>query len=392
MPQVFSAPPLGVYVHVPFCASRCGYCDFNTYTPRELDGKTGPEAYLDALEIELEMAAGALAAQGIAGPAGTVFVGGGTPSLLGGDGLARIHRAISRTIGIDPAAEVTTESNPESTDPGFFDTIRNAGFNRVSLGMQSASEGVLGVLGRRHTPGRPVAAAAEATQSGFDHVNLDMIYGTPTETDADVEKTLEAVLSAGVDHVSAYSLIVEDGTAFARKVAKGILPEPDEDVLAHRYGLIDSALTGAGFGWYEVSNWAKPSGLCRHNMGYWCGANWWGAGPGAHSHLAGRRFHNVKHPFRYHAVLTGGSLPVEDSETLTPADRHTEDIMLGLRLKQGIPLSHLQPAALAVADTFIERGLMHTFTAGGGRRIAVTGNGRLLADGMTADLLAAEDQ
>ncbi|MBN9644229.1 radical SAM family heme chaperone HemW [Corynebacterium mendelii] len=391
MPQVFSSPPLGVYVHVPFCASRCGYCDFNTYTPRELDGKTGPEAYLEALEKELAMAAAQLADSSTPGPAGTVFVGGGTPSLLGGRGLARIYRAIDRTIGIAPGAEVTTESNPESTDPGFFAAIREAGYNRVSLGMQSASAGVLEVLGRRHTPGRAVAAAGEAARAGFSHINLDMIYGTPTETDADVEATLDAVLSAGVDHVSAYSLIVEDGTAFARKVAKGILPAPDDDVLAHRYQLIDTALSGAGMQWYEVSNWAAPGGMCRHNMGYWCGANWWGAGPGAHSHIDGRRFFNVKHPFRYHAMLTGGQSAVDGGETLSTADRHTEEIMLGLRLRQGIDISRLSAAAQAEAAAYSRRGLLHTFRAAGTTRLAVTGAGRLLADGIIAALLAAED-
>ncbi|MGZ4552850.1 MAG: radical SAM family heme chaperone HemW, partial [Mycobacteriaceae bacterium] len=266
--------PFGVYVHVPFCATRCGYCDFNTYTAQELGSAASPESWLEALRIELDLAAVVL---GAPPSADTVFVGGGTPSLLGADGLAQVLDAVRSSFGLSSGAEVSTESNPESTSAEFFDGIRAAGYTRVSLGMQSAAAHVLRVLDRTHTPGRPVAAAREARAAGFDHVNLDLIYGTPGETEADLDASLAAVLDAGVDHVSAYSLIVEDGTAMARKVHRGELPMPDDDVLAERYERLDAGLAAAGLRWYEVSNWARDDGpaRCRHNLGYWDGGDWW---------------------------------------------------------------------------------------------------------------------
>ncbi|MDO5512396.1 radical SAM family heme chaperone HemW [Corynebacterium sp.] len=367
----------GVYVHVPFCSTRCGYCDFNTYTPGELD--MAPVAYLDSLARELDLAEGP--------PADTVFIGGGTPSLLGAQGLARILDTVRSTFGLAPGAEITTESNPESTTPEFFAELLDAGFTRISLGMQSASPAVLRVLDRTHTPGRAVEAAREARAAGFAHVNLDMIYGTPTETDDDVRATLDAVLDAGVDHVSAYSLIVEDGTAMARKVRRGELPAPDEDVYARRYEMIADRLEDAGFDWYEVSNWARPGGECRHNEIYWRDGDWWGAGPGAHSHIGDRRFHNVKHPARYAARLAQGELPIAGEEILSAADRHTEQIMLGLRLREGIPLEWIAEGGHGVVDKHVHGGLLQHV----GDRIALTDAGRLLADGIITDILVAEE-
>lgn len=375
----------GVYIHVPFCSTRCGYCDFNTYTAGELGSTAGPDTYLDSLEVELEMAVASLENPR---QAETIFIGGGTPSLIGADGLARVLGAVRNTFGIAADAEVTTESNPESTSPEFFAGLREAGYNRISLGMQSASSSVLRVLDRTHTPGRPVAAAKEAREAGFEHVNLDMIYGTPTETDDDVLKTLDAVLEANVDHVSAYSLIVEDGTAMARKVRKGELPAPDEDVYADRFELIDARLRSAGFDWYEVSNWAKPGGECKHNMGYWVDGDWWGAGPGAHSHIGDRRFYNIKHPARYSAQIAAGELPIKETELLTVQDHHTERVMLGLRLKQGVPLNLFAPAARPVIDRHIAGGLLYINALG---NLAVTDAGRLLADGIIADILLSEE-
>ena len=372
----------GLYIHVPFCATRCGYCDFNTYTPGELGSPrdlTGP--YLDALERELDMAA-----EKINRPADTIFVGGGTPSLLGGAGLTRVLNAARNSFGISPGAEITTESNPESTSPEFFEQIKEAGFTRVSLGMQSASSHVLQILERAHTPGRPFAAAKEAKAAGFDHVNLDMIYATPTETDDDVRRTLDLALDTGVDHISAYSLIVEDGTRMARKVAKGELPMPDQDTMARRYEIIAGRLDDAGFGWYEVSNWAKEGGECRHNMIYWRDKEWWGAGPGAHSHIGKQRFYNVKLPARYIKMLGEDELPIADSETLTAEENHMEKIMLGLRLREGIDRSLLSDAAQPAVEGFIERGLLVD-----DGRLRVTNAGRLLADGIITDLLLAEE-
>ncbi|CAB0563996.1 coproporphyrinogen III oxidase [Corynebacterium diphtheriae] len=371
----------GVYVHVPFCSSRCGYCDFNTYTPGELGGTASPESYLDALEKELELAA----ASGTTRPATTVFIGGGTPSMLGASGLTRVLSAVRNTIGIAPGAEVTTESNPETTSPEFFSELLDAGYNRISLGMQSASSSVLRVLERKHTPGRAFDAALEAMNAGFLHVNLDMIYGTPTETDDDVRLTLERALDTGVDHISAYSLIVEDGTAMARKVRKGQLPPPNEDVYADRYGLIDTALRAQGFDWYEVSNWAKPGGECQHNLGYWLDGDWWGAGPGAHSHIASRRFFNVKHPSTYAQHLADGQLPIKEEELLDSTERHEESVMLGLRLRQGLELSRFTEAERAVIEKYVGLKLLHIYDG----RVASTLQGRLLIDGIIADILVA---
>lgn len=376
----------GVYLHVPFCATRCGYCDFNTYTPGQLGSGATQGDYLDAIVAELEMAV--VKHPELARGADTVFVGGGTPSMLGASGLRRLLDGVRNSFGLADDAEVTTESNPESTSPEFFEGLAEAGFTRVSLGMQSAVPHVLTTLDRTHTPGRPAAAVAEARAAGFEHINLDVIYGTPGESMADLDTTLEAVLATDVDHVSAYSLIVEPGTAMARKVRRGELPMPDDDDLADRYERIDAALSQAGFSWYEVSNWAKPGGQCRHNMLYWRDGNWWGAGPGAHSHLDGTRFYNVKHPARYAATISGGELPIKDSERLTAEDRHTEKIMLGLRLAEGIDANLLGEDELGKARRQAEAGMVEFVSVDCGQRIQLTNRGRLLADAIIVDILS----
>lgn len=375
-------PPFGIYVHVPFCASRCGYCDFNTYTASELAGSgASPDGWLAAVRQELALAAGVVGER----PVDTVFVGGGTPSLIGAARLGEVLGAVRGTFGLAPGAEVTTESNPESTSPEFFDGLVDAGFTRVSLGMQSAAQHVLAVLDRRHTPGRAVAAAKEARAAGLEHVNLDLIYATPGETDDDLRSSLDAVLDAGVDHVSAYSLIVEDGTALARRVARGELPAPDDDVAAARYEMIDDRLSAAGLGWYEVSNWAASGdAACRHNLGYWLDGDWWGLGPGAHSHLAGSRWWNVKHPARYAARLAAGETPEADREELTDGERHTERVMLRLRLAEGLPLDLLDADGRTAAGQAVADGLL----VPEGDRVVLTRRGRLLADGVVQSLLA----
>ncbi len=375
-------PAFGIYVHVPFCASRCGYCDFNTYTASELAGSgASPEGWAAAVRQELALAAATVGAR----PVDTVFVGGGTPSLLGAGRLGEVLSAVRDTFGLAPGAEVTTESNPESTSPEFFADLVDAGFTRVSLGMQSAARHVLAVLDRTHTPGRAAAAAREARAAGFAHVNLDLIYATPGETDDDLRASLDAVLDAGVDHVSAYALIVEDGTALARRVARGELPAPDDDVAAARYEMIDERLSAAGLGWYEVSNWAAtPAATCRHNLGYWLDGDWWGLGPGAHSHLAGTRWWNVKHPARYAARLAAGESPEADREDLTAAEQHTERVMLRLRLASGLPVDLLDEAGRAAATQAAEDGLLEP----AGDRVILTRRGRLLADGVIHSLLA----
>jgi oxygen-independent coproporphyrinogen-3 oxidase len=386
VPAVPDRAPFGVYVHVPFCAARCGYCDFNTYTPSELAGSgASPDGWLAAVHRELERAAAVVGERTV----DTVFVGGGTPSLLGGARLGAVLGAVRATFGLSPDAEVTTEANPESTSPPFFAALAEAGFTRVSLGMQSAAPHVLRVLERRHTPGRAVAAAREARAAGIAHVNLDLIYATPGETDDDLRTSLDAVLAAGVDHVSAYALIVEDGTALARRVARGELPAPDDDVAAARYELLDDRLTAAGFTWYEVSNWAAgPGAACRHNLGYWLDGDWWGLGPGAHSHLAGARWWNVKHPARYAALLADGSSPEAGREELTNAERATERVMLRLRLASGLPLELLDAGGRMAAERAAADGLLDPVVLGDGRAV-LTRRGRLLADAVVHALLAA---
>lgn len=380
--------PFGVYVHVPFCATRCGYCDFNTYTAGELGTSASPATWLESLRRELELATGVL---GDPPPADTVFVGGGTPSLLGADALAEVLRAVRDTVGLAEDAEVSTECNPESTAPAFFHGIRDAGYTRISLGMQSAAPHVLATLDRTHTPGRPVAAAREAREAGFEHVNLDLIYGTPGERAEDLAASLDAVLAAGVDHVSAYALIVEPGTALARRIARGELPAPDDDVLAQRYELVDETLSTAGLHWYEVSNWAAgPDAWCRHNLGYWLGCDWWGAGPGAHSHVGGVRWWNVKHPARYAEALALGHSPAAARETLSTQDQQLERVMLELRLSDGLIVDALDEDGRAQARAAADEGLLDSAALAGvnGRfgRCVLTLRGRLLADAVVRRL------
>ncbi|WP_192579983.1 radical SAM family heme chaperone HemW [Micromonospora sp. AMSO31t] len=376
----------GVYVHVPFCASRCGYCDFNTYTAAELGGGGSRETYADTVLAELALAGRAL---GDSPPprVDTVFVGGGTPTLLPADDLARILDGIDRTWGLAADAEVTTEANPETVTPESLRTLRAAGYTRISLGMQSAAPGVLAILDRQHSAGRATAAALEARDAGFDHVNLDLIYGTPGESAEDFAASLDQVVAAGVDHVSAYALIVEDGTRLAARMRRGELPYPSDDVAADRYLAAEAALATAGFSWYEVSNWARSDAArCRHNLLYWAGADWWGLGPGAHSHVGGVRWWNVKHPTAYAQRLAAGESPGLARELLTPDEAHMEDVMLRLRLADGLPLSGLDEAGRAGAERARVDGLLDAGAYAAGRAV-LTLRGRLLADAVVRDLL-----
>jgi putative oxygen-independent coproporphyrinogen III oxidase len=368
----------GVYVHVPFCITRCGYCDFNTYTPAELGG-VNPDAWLMALRTELELASARLDAPTV----DTVFVGGGTPSLLGGERLARLLDMLREQFALAPDAEITTEANPESTWPEFFEAIRTAGYTRVSLGMQSVAPRVLATLDRVHSPGRSTAAAREAMAAGFEHVSLDLIYGTPGESDDDLLRSVDAALESGVDHLSAYALVVEDGTALARRVRNGELPAPDDDVNAHRYELIDARLSEAGMTWYEVSNWSRPGGECRHNLGYWDGGQWWGAGPGAHGYVGATRWWNVKHPNAYAEMLADSRLPVADYEQLGADALHTEDVLLKTRLRQGLPLASLDDAERQRAEAVVADGLL----VADGDSLVLTLRGRLLADAVVRTVL-----
>jgi len=374
--------PFGFYVHVPFCVTRCGYCDFNTYTASELGSGASRKDYADTAVEEVRRARANLGAARL--PVETVFFGGGTPTLLPAGDLVRILKAIEEEFGLAPGAEVSTEANPESVDPAYLAELRAGGFNRMSFGMQSAREHVLQVLDRRHTPGRPARAVREAREAGFDHVNLDLIYSTPGESDDDWRASLAAAIEAGPDHVSAYSLIVEDGTKLAARIRRGELPMPDDDVAADRYLIADAMLAEAGFEWYEVSNWAtSEAGRCRHNLLYWTGGDWWGVGPGAHSHVGGTRWWNVKHPAAYAQRLAAGTSPAHAREVLGPRDRAVERLMLELRLARGFPLGELERppvVARALADGLLE---VEPFKAG---RAVLTLRGRLLADALIRDL------
>ncbi|MFI6903347.1 radical SAM family heme chaperone HemW [Nonomuraea sp. NPDC050394] len=376
--------PFGFYVHVPFCVTRCGYCDFNTYTAAELGPGASHRDYADTAIDEVRLARRVLGTADL--PVETVFFGGGTPTLLPAGDLARILAAIDEEFGLRPGAEVTTEANPESVDPGYLAELRAGGFNRISFGMQSAKEHVLKVLDRHHTPGRAAQAVREARQAGFAHVNLDLIYSTPGESDDDWRASLEAAIAAGPDHVSAYSLIVEEGTRLAARIRRGELPMPDDDVAADRYLIADELLAKAGYSWYEVSNWAgSEAGRCRHNLLYWTGGDWWAVGPGAHSHVGGTRWWNVKHPAAYAQRLAQGLSPAHAREVLEDADREVERLMLELRLITGYPLGDVAPGARLAVARAVGDGLLEqeAFKAG---RMVLTLRGRLLADALIRDL------
>ena len=380
--------PFGIYVHVPFCATRCGYCDFNTYTAAELGSGAAvvsAASYADLAIAEIRFARRALAGADL--PVSTVFFGGGTPTLLRPAALGAILRAIDAEFGLLPGAEVTTEANPESVDEASLNELRAQGLTRISFGMQSAVPAVLAVLDRVHQPGRPARCAAWARAAGFEHVSLDLIYGTPGESDADWRRSLDAAVAAGPDHVSAYALTVEAGTRLAARVRRGELAAPDDDVLADRYVAADEALTVAGYRWYEISNWAVPGpgNKCAHNLLYWTGGDWWGVGPGAHSHVGGTRWWNVRHPHRYGARIAAGSSPGQAREILSEAERELERVMLLLRLDQGCPAGVLGPAGRANAASVVAEGLAEPDALADGR-IVLTRRGRLLADSVTRKL------
>ncbi|HUC21504.1 MAG TPA: radical SAM family heme chaperone HemW [Streptosporangiaceae bacterium] len=374
----------GVYVHVPFCLTRCGYCDFNTYTATELGSGASRESYAALAISELRLAAKVLA--GRAGPVQTVFFGGGTPTLLPPGDLLAILRAIDAELGLAHDVEVTTEANPETVDEPALAALRAGGFTRISLGMQSAVPRVLAVLDRVHQPGRPEQCVAWARSAGFGQVSLDLIYGTPGETDADWHTSLDRALQAGPDHVSAYSLIVEEGTRLAARIRRGELPMPDDDVLADRYVIADDRLSAAGFRWYEVSNWAVSDGArCRHNELYWTGGDWWGIGPGAHSHVGGTRWWNVRHPAAYAQRISAGLSPAQAREVLTDGERATERIMLATRLEAGCPVAYLTPAGRVAARTAVDDGLASRAALARGA-VTLTRRGRLLADAVIRSL------
>jgi putative oxygen-independent coproporphyrinogen III oxidase len=376
--------PLGAYVHVPFCRTRCGYCDFNTYTQSELAGGASQQAYPGTLSHEIDLARRVLGASPV--PVETIFFGGGTPTLLPPREIGAIVARIGAAFGLAPDAEVTIEANPETVDQRSLADLRDNGVTRVSFGMQSDVEHVLAVLDRQHQPGRPQQCAKWAREAGFEHVSLDLIYGTPGESDDDWRRSLDAALSAEPDHISAYALIVEDGTRLAAKVRRREIDAPDDDVLADRYLVADDLLSAAGLHWYEISNWARDGAArCRHNMLYWTGGDWWGFGPGAHSHVGGTRWWNVRHPAAYAARLAGGESPAAAREILTPDEQSMERVMLGVRMADGLPLAVLDGRARARAGHALAAGYLDPVSWRSGT-LTLTREGRLLADAVVRDL------
>lgn len=358
----------GVYVHIPFCASRCDYCDFATWTDRA----HLVDRYLAACvtDVQRRVERDDLPA------ATSVFFGGGTPSLVPAGGLAAILDAIPRA----PEAEVTVECNPDSVDLDKLRAYRAAGVNRLSFGVQSMRPHVLARLGRTHEPANVDRAVALAREAGFDSYNVDLIYGTPGETVDDWRATLEGALALDPAHVSAYALTVEPGTPLGRRVAAGEQPAPDDDDQAQKYEMADDALTAAGLEWYELSNWARPGHACRHNLVYWSGDDYLAIGCAAHGHQRGRRWWNVRTPDRYIELVEAGASPEGGSEVLDAVTRDEEAFALALRTRGGadLPAGAGAEAARLAADGLLERG---------GDRIRLTRRGRLLANDLTARLL-----
>ena len=385
------ARDLGVYLHVPFCTVRCGYCDFNTYTAAELGGGASQDSYADTALREIDLARRVFDGAGLPPrTVSTVFVGGGTPTVLPAGDLARMLKGVRDAWGLAPDAEVTTEANPDSVTPASLAELAAAGFTRVSFGMQSAVPHVLATLDRTHDPERIPDVVTWARDAGLE-VSLDLIYGTPGESLEDWRASLDAALATGVDHVSAYALVVEQGTKMAVQVRRGELPAPDGDDEAAKYELADDVLTAAGLHWYEVSNWARtPEQACRHNLAYWRGDDWWGIGPGAHSHVGGVRWWNVKHPRAYAQRLGAGLSPAAGREILTEEDKALERALLGVRLAEGLPLADVGPAGRSAVAGLVADGLLdgRAVVRREDPRVLLTRRGRLLADAVVRALTA----
>ena len=370
---------LSIYVHIPYCIKRCGYCDFNTYTPSELqDGATleiVSADYIDAVVQELKTAP--------KDPVSTIFFGGGTPSLLPAKDLGRVISAIREHNGLRDGAEITLEANPDSVTPEKLADYISVGFNRISFGAQSFVPHVLATLDRTHNPDNVKKAVDAARAAGFASISVDLIYGTPGESLDDWRITVESALALDIDHISAYALIVETGTKLAAQIKRGDIAMPDDDVMADMYLLVDSLCEAKGMSWYELSNWSKPGHECKHNIAYWHNANWWGLGPGAHSHMNGKRFWNVKHPSAYKTRVFSGETPIHESEVLTAEQIQDEKIMLSIRMREGISFTELAPHHLERLAIYKENGYVSLH----GDSVTLTPVGRLIADRIVRELV-----
>ena len=379
--------PLSFYIHIPYCLKRCGYCDFNTYTPGEL--KAGSDiaevstGYIDLLIAESKIAKGKL--QG-SKPIETIFFGGGTPTLMEPADLGRVLDSLKSDFGFATNIEITIEANPDTVSKEKLAALRSVGINRISFGMQSAATHVLAVLDRTHNPENVIKATNWAREVGFEQVSVDLIYGTPGETIEDWRATIKSALELPITHISAYALIVEDGTKLAAQVKRGEIVIPDDDQTADKYLIADEEFSKAGFNWYELSSWSKAGGECRHNIAYWQGDNWWGLGPGAHSHIDGVRFWNVKHPTTYKKLLESNDSPVLDSETLVAEQIESERIMLAIRLPSGISKASLSGESLARIESYVTAGQLSAQSWEAGV-VSLTRSGRLMADRIVREIL-----
>jgi oxygen-independent coproporphyrinogen-3 oxidase len=370
---------LSFYVHIPYCVRRCGYCDFNTYTPAELqDGATLEIVSGDYIDAVLKELAAAPLDQ-----VPTIFFGGGTPSLLPPKDLGRVISAIKERNGVTEDCEITLEANPDSVTQEKLEQLIAAGFNRISFGMQSSNPEVLKVLDRTHNPENVRKAVDMARAAGFSSVSVDLIYGSPGESLADWAATIKEALSLDIDHISAYALIVEEGTKLAAQIKRGEYTMPDDDLMADMYLLIDQQCLQKGLKWYELSNWSRPGHQCRHNIAYWKSNNWWGLGPGAHSHIDSKRFWNVKHPNAYKEKVFAGDSPIKDFEELTDDQRKSEYIMLALRMPEGVKKAALTVAQYERTMEYIKSG--HVIEKHDS--LALTPKGRLIADRLTHEML-----
>jgi oxygen-independent coproporphyrinogen-3 oxidase len=370
------------YVHIPFCKDICGYCDFNTYTATQL-GTLKQSDYARSLISEIEFSTEVLKHSGVRPRKfTTVFFGGGTPSLLPATDLIEILDSLSNQFGFIEGAEITTEANPDTVTVEKFSELRKAGFNRVSIGMQSGVQSVLNTLERTHNPDN-VAKAFEIVQDLGFGTSLDLIFGAPGETLEQWRESLEAAIALSPDHLSAYSLIVEPGTKLARQINSKELGDVDDDLQAEKYELTEALLSEAGYGWYEISNWAKSEGLqSNHNLAYWMGQDWWGYGPGAHSHLGAVRWWNQKHPLTYSKKLEASASPAAGREQLSFETASLERVLLESRTSAGMSISDLvtlEPSAKHKIPQLIADGLIQGDRALKGQ-LVLTVQGRLLAD------------
>ena len=376
---------LSFYIHIPYCIKRCGYCDFNTYTPTELQGPdlaTVSQNYIDAVIKEISMAKNSVGEAVVP----TIFFGGGTPSLMPAHELARVIQAIRSQFNLVDNAEITLEVNPDSVTEEFLSEMRHAGASRISMGMQSAMPHVLATLDRTHNPENVTRAVELARSCGYENISVDLIYGVPGESLQDWQLSVQAALALPINHISAYSLIVEKGTKLASQVSRGEIVMPPDEETAEKYLYADEAFTQAGFEWYELSNWSKPGGECRHNVAYWDGSFWWGVGPGAHSYVENTRWWNIKHPRSYQEKLNREESPIQEREELTSANMADEFIMLHIRRREGIPLSHLKENQFSVAKQFLDSGDLEEARWSQGK-LVLSKNGRLIADRIVRELV-----